>query len=536
MHLRNDDLVDKLEVHAGGKTLLRAEQDAVLTVPQYIPQSTPLGEGDGGARHYKERPVRKVFTDRRSITVQHRCMPHADGYNFFRPPGKGFHNGHLLERRLAFVFLHAVRGGADAQKQCDLLNEPHQRVLSAVSGRAVIFALDAVELLQHDIVDLPLLREKRDRHLMDTADVLSRDLFKGAGDDRLSQQPIQFVGVVDVLISLSHAKNGDLFRQMGVCEQAVALFISGDRHCVIGIFLVLHIRRPFIVAVKRPTPRDHVDGIVVEQLQLRCKLRDIVPRAGAGSQELIFAAAKAGQHGKRLLGAGVGDVVALIKNKLDFIAKLLDIAPDLLFVLADLVQRQDHKIARSDALQVSQPLHKHIGKTRALQNHIPVVADGDGAGNDPYTVDSSHFHAVLPRENGGGCFAAALFPLQEGIPLLERQVDIVALERIQVDVSMILGVPILKATDPVSKLRVFGHLGKGLLLIVILPAFPAQQPLIARKPLRLIVQHRLIDRHRRTHLVRQELCHFPAVCLVDKAVFLLDQTNFVPLRLGVLAA
>ena len=339
MHLWNNDLVDKLEVDAGGKALLCTEQDAVLTVPQYLPQSAPLGEGDGGARHYKERPVWKVFTDRRGITVQHRCMPHADGYNFFRPPGKGFHNGHLLERRLAFVFLHAVRSGTDAQKQCDLLNKPHQRVLPAVSGRAVIFALDAVKLLQHDIVDLPLLREKRNRHLMDTADVLSRDLFKGAGNDRLSQQPIQLVGVVDVLISLSHAKDGDLFRQMGICEQAVALFISGDWHCVIGIFLVLHIRRPFIVAVKRPAPRDHVDGIVVEQLQLRCKLGDVVPRAGAGGQKLILAAAKAGQHGKRLLGAGVGDVVALIKNKLDFIAKLLDIAPDLLFVLADLVQR-----------------------------------------------------------------------------------------------------------------------------------------------------------------------------------------------------
>ena len=94
-----------------------------------------------------------------------------------------------------------------------------------------------------------------------------------------------------------------------------------------------------IVAVKRPAPRDHVDGIVVEQLQLRCKLGDVVPRAGAGGQELILAAAKAGQYGKRLLGAGVGDVVTFIKNKLDFIAKLLDIAPDLLFVLADLVQR-----------------------------------------------------------------------------------------------------------------------------------------------------------------------------------------------------
>ena len=254
MHLRNDDLVDKLEVDAGGKALLRAEQDAVPTVPQYLPQSAPLGEGDGGTRHHKERPLRKVFTDRRGVTVQHRCMPHADGYNFFRPSGKGFHNSHLLERRLALVFLHAVRSGTDAQKQCDLLNEPHQRVLPAVSGRAVIFALDAVKLLQHDIVDLPLLREKRNRHLMDTADVLSRDLFKGAGDDRLSQQSIQFVGVVDVLISLSHAKDGDFLRQMGVCEQAVALFISGNRHSVIGVFLVLHIFRPLIVAVKRSTP------------------------------------------------------------------------------------------------------------------------------------------------------------------------------------------------------------------------------------------------------------------------------------------
>ena len=254
VHLRNDDLIDKLEVDAGGKALLRAEQDAVLTVPQYLPQSAPLGKGDGGACHHKEGPVRKVFTDGGGVTVQHRCMPHADGYNFFRPPGKGFHNGHLLERCLAFVFLHAVRSGTDAQKQCDLLNKPHQCVLPAVSGRIVIFTLDAVKLLQHDIVDLPLLREKRNRHLMDTADVLSRDLFKGAGNDRLSQQPIQLVGVVDVLISLSHAKDGDFLRQMGVCEQAVALFISGNRHPIIGVFLVLHIFRPLIVAVKRSTP------------------------------------------------------------------------------------------------------------------------------------------------------------------------------------------------------------------------------------------------------------------------------------------
>ena len=89
VHLRNDDLVDELEVDAGGKTLLRAEQDAIPTVPQYIPQSTPLGEGDGGACHHKEGAVRKVFTDGGGVTVQHRCMPHANGYNFFRPFWQG---------------------------------------------------------------------------------------------------------------------------------------------------------------------------------------------------------------------------------------------------------------------------------------------------------------------------------------------------------------------------------------------------------------------------------------------------------------
>lgn len=99
---------------------------------------------------------------------------------------------------------------------------------------------------------------------------------------------------------------------------------------------MLQILRLLVIAVKRSAPRDHVDGIVVEQFQLRSKFRDVIPRAGAGSQELIFAAAKAGQYGKRLLGAGVGDVVALIKNELDLIAELLDIAPNLLFVLTDL--------------------------------------------------------------------------------------------------------------------------------------------------------------------------------------------------------
>ena len=299
---------------------------------------------------------------------------------------------------------------------------------------------------------------------------------------------------------------------------------------------MLQIRGFLVVAVKRSAPRDHVDGIVVEQFQLRCKFGDVVPRAGAGGQELIFTAPEAGQHGKRLLGGWIGDIVALIENELHLVSEPLDIAHELLFVLADLIKRQDHIIAGMNALHIGQPLHKHIGKACALQDDIPVVADGDGARNDPYAVGRSGFHTVFSCENGGRRFSATLFPLQEGIPLLERQVDVVALEGVQVDISLILHVPILKSLDPCRELRTFGHLRERLLLIVIFTALPAQQPFITRKPFRLIVQHRLIDGDRCAHLAGQKLCHLSAVCFVDKAVFLLYQTDFVPLRRGVLTA
>ena len=62
VHLRNDDLVDELEVDTGGKALLRAEQDAVPTVPQYIP-AYPLGRTEDRLISGKEQEMDKFYIE-----------------------------------------------------------------------------------------------------------------------------------------------------------------------------------------------------------------------------------------------------------------------------------------------------------------------------------------------------------------------------------------------------------------------------------------------------------------------------------------
>lgn len=69
VHLRNQNFVDILEVDAGRKTLLGAEQYPVSTVPQSFPQGPPLGKGFGGAGDGEQGAVRQIFPDRLGIGV-----------------------------------------------------------------------------------------------------------------------------------------------------------------------------------------------------------------------------------------------------------------------------------------------------------------------------------------------------------------------------------------------------------------------------------------------------------------------------------
>ena len=87
----------------------------------------------------------------------------------------------------------------------------------------------------------------------------------------------------------------------------------------------------------------------------------------------------------------------------------------------------------TDALQVFGLLDKEKGQSIIFKHHVPVVADGDGRGDHPGAVHVLALHPVEPRSDAGKGLAAALFPLQEGIPLLEDQVDVVELDFIQPD-------------------------------------------------------------------------------------------------------
>ena len=50
-------------------------------------------------------------------------------------------------------------------------------------------------------------------------------------------------------------------------------------------------------------------------------------------------------------------------------------------------------------------------------------------------------HSVQAHSNGGQGLAAALLPLEHPIPLLEHPVDVPALNVVEVDVLLVLGVP-----------------------------------------------------------------------------------------------
>ena len=73
--------------------------------------------------------------------------------------------------------------------------------------------------------------------MMNPSNFPADDFRKGPGNDRLAENFAESVRVVNVLCALPHAEYGNLFRQMGGCEQPVALFICGDRLSKIGIHL-----------------------------------------------------------------------------------------------------------------------------------------------------------------------------------------------------------------------------------------------------------------------------------------------------------
>ncbi len=74
---------------------------------------------------------------------------------------------------------------------------------------------------------------------MDMLDVLTGNFLEGTSDDRMRQNVIQLIGIIDVLASLAYAKHGNLFRQMGSRKERIARFVrwNGFSKIQISVFL-----------------------------------------------------------------------------------------------------------------------------------------------------------------------------------------------------------------------------------------------------------------------------------------------------------
>lgn len=212
---------------------------------------------------------------------------------------------------------------------------------------------------------------------MNAPDFFAGDLLEGAGDDRLCQNIIEHVSVVDILGSLTDTEHRGLFRQMTGREQSVAALICWDRVPIQLVFVAVHIVGILVVGVHRSAPANHVDRIVIEQFVLGCKFRDVVTGAGAGGEQLHPAAAETGQGSLGSHGIRIGYLIAFVQGQHDVLMMPLYPPLDMALDKAQFVQRHQHKIPGPDAVQIGHPFHEHIGQAVVGQHHFPVVADGD---------------------------------------------------------------------------------------------------------------------------------------------------------------
>ena len=206
----------------------------------------------------------------------------------------------------------------------------------------------------------------------------------------------------------------------------------------------------------------------------------------------------------------------------------------MLFVGTYFVQSEQDKISGKDAFQICQSFDKHARQIIICQHHIPVVADGDGRGDNPCAVYVLLLHPVQPRCDAGQGLSASLFPLQQRIAFLESKVDIVLLDFIQSDLFHTRRVPQRKIIQPLGDGRVFIHFRIGHVLGFIFCPFPAEKPLITGIGFRGVFKDCLIDWHRQTFTVFDLPAGCRTVSFIGKLSFALDEADGVRFRYGIL--
>ena len=172
------------------------------------------------------------------------------------------------------IALYQVRNGAGFDEQFDLPHKPETGILLRVSRTVVIQLADTTELLDDDTVNLALAIGRADgvcTYLV----LLAGKVTELAGDDGLSDQFGQFFLVIDILVLFLDAEHGGFSRTVAGAEKHVSPE-GGERLSVMRVILLLYLLVPVLV-VHPAAPANHVDGVVVQQLELAVKFRDVVP-------------------------------------------------------------------------------------------------------------------------------------------------------------------------------------------------------------------------------------------------------------------
>jgi len=114
---------------------------------------------------------------------------------------------------------------------------------------------------------------------------LSGEVPELACNDGLADKLGQFLLVIDILVLLLYTEHGGFSRTVAGTEKHMSPE-GRERLAIVRIVLFLDFLVPVLV-VHPAAPANHVYGIVVKQLELAIKLRDVVAGGRAGVKYLV---------------------------------------------------------------------------------------------------------------------------------------------------------------------------------------------------------------------------------------------------------
>ena len=271
-------------VHGTAQALLRADQYAIDGGVELRHDALPSLERHVALDH-EHRTVRETFAEMLLVKVECGYGRAADGHLAGYLPHQPLDVPCLAWNPVAGIALYQVWDGAGLDEQLDLPHKPEAGIFLRVSRAVVIQLADAAELLDDGTVDLALAVGRADG-MCPYLVFLAGEVPEFAGDDGLADQLGQFLLVIDILVLLLYAEHGGFSRAVAGAEKHMPPE-GGERFAVIRVVLFLYLL-VLVLVVYPAAPANHIDGVVVKQLELAVQLGDVVPGSRTRVEYLVL--------------------------------------------------------------------------------------------------------------------------------------------------------------------------------------------------------------------------------------------------------